>query len=99
MWVDVVPRHVNAFSFLFLFSVGLVARAAFPDSPDGMWLDLTDVDINTIPAKSADEDTFVRPNAFRAAWLDEGLLNDRLSFAPVEEIGNRDQLAKNTVTI
>ena len=76
-----------------------VAAAAPTDSPDGMWLDLAGVDLQTLPAKAADRSTFVRPNEFRALWLDEQFLDQVLELAPSEIVGDRDQIAKSGATL
>ncbi|NUM56583.1 MAG: hypothetical protein HUU46_23370 [Candidatus Hydrogenedentes bacterium] len=98
-----MPSVLLRFRFLtivcLLFLLHAPGATAQSDSPDGMWVDLSGVDLDTTAAKSADPGTFVRPTVFRPLWLDEALLDDVLQFAPMEDPGDRDRLATGGATI
>lgn len=86
------------FCALVVLSPAAFAEVKYADSPDGVWLDLSEVDIQNIPEKNVNLETIVRPTVFRAVWMDDAALDRALSIAPLEDIGDRDFAAKYGVT-
>ncbi|NUM55106.1 MAG: hypothetical protein HUU46_15790 [Candidatus Hydrogenedentes bacterium] len=88
-----------AFWSLLVLAPALSAQEKYADSPDGVWLDLSHADIQSIPDKSDDLKTIVRPTAYRDVWLDEEALAGALSAAPLEVIGDHNFAAKSGATL
>ena len=99
-----VSPKLRQVAVIVLFSASLGASAASargpsPDTPDGMWMDLSNTDLAAFPAKSAPRDTIVQPTEYRPAWLDEARLDDLLRTTPLEILGEPDDSAKSEDTL